>query len=100
MANEEQLKILLQGVAAWNMWRKANPKERVNLEKADLRGMNFGWVDFSNAYLRKANLSKANLGWANLSGAILDKADLGWANLHGAAINGIPWQCRSQRDKS
>lgn len=87
MANEEQLKILRQGVAAWNIWRKANPEKRINLEEADLRGMNLGWANFSGAYLYKANLNMAYLGWANLNRVILNRADLGMANLHGATIN-------------
>ena len=86
MANEEQLKILQQGVAAWNKWRKANPGERIDLKDADLRGMNLGWVNFNGANLHTANLNEAYLGWADLNGVMLDRADLGRADLHGAAV--------------
>ncbi len=36
MANEEHLKILKQGVEAWNEWREKNPKITPGLSKADL----------------------------------------------------------------
>jgi len=53
MANEEHLKILKQGVEAWNKWREKNPQITPDLSKADLY---------------KADLTGANLYKANLSG--------------------------------
>jgi hypothetical protein len=37
MANEEHLKILKQGVEAWNKWRKGNPASEPDLSEAKLR---------------------------------------------------------------
>ena len=50
MANEEHLKIIQQGVAAWNEWREKN---------AELH------PDLSDAVLREANLREANLNGAD-----------------------------------
>ena len=61
MANMNHLKILEQGVRAWNNWRKQNP----NIVTPDLRGAN----------LRGADLSLANLSDANFSKAIFEDAD-------------------------
>jgi Pentapeptide repeats (8 copies) len=85
MANDEHIALLQKfgplalenpsagdGVAAWNAWRKKNPKIRPDLREADLR----------HANLRKVNLSKANLAWADLRGA-----DLSGADLRGARLN-------------
>ncbi|NQT47472.1 MAG: pentapeptide repeat-containing protein, partial [Chloroflexi bacterium] len=52
MANKEHLKILKQGVAAWNKWREENPKDTPDLSGADLS---------------KANLIRAGLIHATLS---------------------------------
>jgi hypothetical protein len=38
MANPEHLKILKQGVKAWNGWRVENPEVYADLEGADLHG--------------------------------------------------------------
>ncbi len=76
MANEEHLKILQQGVEAWNLWRLENPTIRSDLHKANL----------SRAKLSKADLRMADLRMANLSGANLRAADLGGANLFGANL--------------
>jgi len=51
MANKEHVKILKQGVKAWNKWRKENPNIIPDLKQADLS---------------KANLSGVNLEWSNL----------------------------------
>jgi uncharacterized protein YjbI with pentapeptide repeats len=51
MADKEHLAALKQGVAAWNEWRRRNPKGRPNL---------------GGANLQKATLSRANLFTASL----------------------------------
>jgi uncharacterized protein YjbI with pentapeptide repeats len=66
MADEEHLKIIRQGVDAWNEWRQKNHELIPDLSEADL----------SEVKLNGANLSGANLCKANLSGADLTKADL------------------------
>lgn len=62
--NEEHLGILNQGVAAWNKWRKENPKITPNLQKTDLQ----------RADLADANLRGANLRGTNVTQEQLDQA--------------------------
>jgi len=103
MASEEHLKILKEGVAAWNRWRDAHPEispdlSGANLIQANLRDANFFQANFNNADLRytdlvranlfAADLSSSNLIGAELSGASLDEASLRGANLFGANFNG------------
>ena len=76
MANVDQLKIIQQGVEAWNKWRTANPDDYV-----DLSGSYLGEMYLEGANLIKANLSGANLRKANLRGADLIGADLSMADL-------------------
>jgi uncharacterized protein YjbI with pentapeptide repeats len=71
MANKNHLKILEQGVTAWNLWREDNPAIRPNLAKADLQGMHLQWINLTGANLRQANLCNANLADANLMDANL-----------------------------
>jgi uncharacterized protein YjbI with pentapeptide repeats len=92
MANEEHVKILKQGVKAWNEWREKNPPitpglAGANLYKADLTRANLYEADLSEADLSKANLNKAVLSVADLSVAKLIEADLTRANLYGADLN-------------
>jgi len=47
MANEKHLSILMQGLEAWNQWRRENPKIKPNLKGADLSGSSLDWFDFS-----------------------------------------------------
>ena len=103
MVNEEHLKILEEGVAAWNRWRDAYPQispdlSDASLIRANLRDANFFQANFSHADLRyadlvranlfAANLSSVNLVGAELSGTSLDEATLHGANLFGANFNG------------
>lgn len=76
MANNEYLKILKQGIEAWNKWRQENPEIKPDLSWADLSNMSLGGGDF-----REANLGWANLGGADISWTFLNKADLTKANL-------------------
>jgi uncharacterized protein YjbI with pentapeptide repeats len=83
MADEEQLKILRQGAAAWawNKWREKNPHVNVDLCGADLRG-----ADLRGARLNGADLRGARLNGADLTGAHLNKANLGSADLRRAYL--------------
>ena len=76
MANEEHLKILRQGVAAWNRWREEHRDIAPNLVYADLRGAHLEGADLS-----EANLSRADLFGANLSGARLGLSSFSDADL-------------------
>ncbi len=83
MANEDQLKVLRQGVEAWNDWRGENPDISVDFSRADLSG-----ADLSEAKLFGTRLSWADLSEANLSGAVLNEANLYGAILSGADLFG------------
>lgn len=56
----------------------------VDLEKADLRGVNLSNANLNGADLAQANLSNANLSGANLTSADLKAANLTRANLRNA----------------
>ena len=108
MANQEQIRILKQGVEAWNRWRRNRKSTAVdlrgaNLEAADLEGVNFHGADLREAKLGEVNLDRADLGEAflietdlaeanleraDLSGADLSNADLSWTNLSAARLSG------------
>lgn len=97
MASKHDLAILRQGVAAWNRWRRDNPRGRPSLSGADLSAANLSKVNLSRVNLSKVNLNRAglsharlsgaNLGWADLSGADLSAADLSAAELIGAELS-------------
>lgn len=76
MANEQQLAILRDSVKIWNLWRKENANEMIDLSWADLFGVD----------LRKAELRGANLSGTNLIGTDLREADLSGAKLYGANL--------------
>jgi uncharacterized protein YjbI with pentapeptide repeats len=76
MANAEHLKLLEQGVAAWNQRRAEHCLICPDLAGANLTGTN----------LSGANLSRANLSGANLSEADLSRTNLSRANLSAASF--------------
>jgi uncharacterized protein YjbI with pentapeptide repeats len=86
MADESQLKILKQGVAAWNEWRRKDGPLVVDLSKADLEGADLEGADLEGVNLDAANLFMANLSHANLGHASLLNAKLGGAELVGANL--------------
>src|SRR5947199_169131 len=73
MANEEHLKILKEGVEAWNRWRQGN-EVIPDLIGADLIGAHLSRANLNSADLSSANLQYANLHQAKLSGANLENA--------------------------
>ncbi len=86
MANLKHLKILKQGVDAWNQWTLENPRITADLDGANLRDSNLFGADLLGANLGAANLRAANLAWALLAEANLGGADLVWADLRGANL--------------
>ena len=56
MANEDQIKIIKQGVEVWNNWRKSNPSIIPDLIEADLRGLKLQKIDLHQAVLKSAKL--------------------------------------------
>lgn len=89
MANPEHVKILRQGVKAWNEWKVRNLiGERVeyDLSAADLAGLNLEGTNFLGVNLNEANLHLANLSRAVLELATLRFADLTEANMSWAEI--------------
>ena len=85
-SHQDHLKILFQGVSAWNKWRKENPRIIpglffVDLRGADLEGIDLNWTILGGTNLRRANLRGANLYGANLYKANLCETDLSYANL-------------------
>ncbi len=77
MADSEQLGLLKEGVATWNLWRKEHTDLRPDLREAtlaslDLRGANLAEADLSGADLRGTDLSKANLRGVNFSKSTID----------------------------
>lgn len=87
MANQEQLALLRQDVAAWNQWRQEHPDTLFpNLWDADLHGAYLFGVDLRRGELRRANLMGAHLEGANLTGADLFGADLFGAYLEEAHL--------------
>lgn len=76
MANEEQLALLKQGSIIWNNWRVKNLAVHIDLNGADLHG-----VDLSHAHLGRANFIKLRLNRANLHRTLLGGTNLDRANL-------------------
>ncbi|WP_220209527.1 toll/interleukin-1 receptor domain-containing protein [Reticulibacter mediterranei] len=86
MANGEHVKILQQGIDAWNEWRKKHPEVRPELCNIDASNINLSNIDLINADLVDANLSNAILRGAILKGAILKGANLSRADLRTASF--------------
>jgi hypothetical protein len=98
MANPEHIKILRNGVVAWNEWRKGNRESDPDLIRADLIGedlrgadlsrAHLNWADLRRSSLEGGNLKGAHLQWANLRRANLGAVDLEGADLQGADLRG------------
>src|ERR1039458_10326925 len=71
MANSEHLAKILEGVRAWNDWRKANFKIA-----PDLREVHLSWADLSEANLRGAHLTGSDLTGASIGYTTFGDNDL------------------------
>lgn len=88
MANPEHLKILKQGVEAWNKWRKDTKLDHPDLSGADLHDADFPGIALSGANLHSADLSGTDLSGADLRDAKLGRVWLFMARLCGANLGG------------
>jgi len=93
MANPQHVRIIKQGVEAWNEYKAGNPSIKpdlkwANLAMTDLAGADLRGADLRGAYLLRAGLEGANLEGAFLSGAHLTLASLAGANLQQACLEG------------
>ncbi len=97
MANEQHLKILRQGVDAWNGWRRIEQVDP-DLSGADLSGAlleyaNFSGADLRGAILESAKLLGATFDGAKLEGCTLESALTGcnfmWVDLRGRNLSGM-----------
>jgi hypothetical protein len=81
MANPDELKILIEGVAVWNKWIEESFRVNPDLSGANLSGYKLNYINLSSANLTGANFNKAELLGAKFDRAILDRA-----NLYGALL--------------
>ena len=82
VADEEHLKILRQGVDAWNAWRRSQLfKVQPDLSGADLSDADLSCSNFYSCICRGTNFERARL-----NGATFHEADLSAANLRGANL--------------
>jgi uncharacterized protein YjbI with pentapeptide repeats len=82
MADESQLEILHQGVAAWNEWRrKEGVHIEVDLRSANLSGPTSAGRTSAGSPISAGPTSATPISATNLSGANLSRADLSGANL-------------------
>jgi hypothetical protein len=98
MANPEHFKILMEGIDAWNQWRKEHQEIAPGLSgavlpgavltEAELSGADLRGADLRGAVLVGAMLLDAHLAQADLRGAILIEADLSGAHLDGSDFTG------------
>jgi hypothetical protein len=86
--DEEQLKIIREGVEVWNRWRAQNPHEVPALRTADLFNCKLSQANLENAYLPRAMLAEASQEGVNLIGADLREANLSDSNLRSADLSG------------
>jgi len=97
--DESQCRLLLEGPATWNEWRRRNPNVPINLynaflpdaalRNANLAGANLGSAMLNCSDIRNADLTNAQLSGAHLNGAILNDANLAHSRLVGADLTAV-----------
>ena len=93
MVNPEHLRILNQGVEAWNKWREERPAIKPDLRLASLRERKLCTANFRGAILIGADLSASDLCFADLSGADLRYTNLGRVAFRGADLSEAKLGC-------
>lgn len=76
MADPRHVDVLRQGVAAWNAWRRREPKVEPDLSTLSLARRRLAGIDLRFTSLENSDLRGTDLGGARLRGAVLYNADL------------------------
>jgi hypothetical protein len=84
-----EIEILLQGVEAWNLWRKDHWRNENRGFRPNLQGAKLRDIDLSGYNLTRSNLRESDLRGANLRKAHLDEADLWRADLRSADLSEV-----------
>jgi len=88
MASPEHLRILKQGVEAWNRWRAQNPGTKPNLARSEISGLELAGVDLHDAELCAARIWFNDMSGADLRNAHLMEAQIIGCELDGADMSG------------
>ncbi len=93
MANPEHLELVRSGVEAINKAAAERDRELLDLEGADLSGLNLAnarldGANMANVDLSRSDLREARLNAANMSGCNLREADLRGAAMHRTDLTG------------
>ena len=104
MANPDHIRILKQGVTAWNEWRQTHPDivpdlreakfgafrmEGYDLSHCDMRNMRIDSCFLGNLNLSSANLQGVGINNTVLSNINLTDADMSRINIRGSILNGV-----------
>jgi hypothetical protein len=87
MANPKHLKILNQGVYAWNKWRVENPDVEPDLSGIILNCALLINVNFSGTFFLKSSIVCSELPYANFTGAFLKEVNFNETALAHASFN-------------
>lgn len=99
MANQVQLKVLRQGVKAWNEWRQGKGAGlEIDLREADFRGTYLNEANFKNADLRGSHFEKVGLRSTHFEGADLRAAHFHKADVFCAHLNRADLELADFRD--
>ena len=94
MANQEHIKILKQGVQAWNRWRREHPEiqpdlGRMYLRDAILQGFYIPGDTIMQLRFEDIDLSLTNFREAYLDGCIFSQVKFNGAFFYGAHLSGL-----------
>lgn len=92
MDQADVIRQLKKGASSWNHWRKSQVTDELNLDEAQLIGLDLDYMDLSkmsiqNAVIKRCSFKNTDLISANLRGSDLQKNDFSSAKLIAACLD-------------